>query len=108
MAAKKKELEFVTRSLSASEIRDKRIMVGNAIEDAKARATLTVLRRFCNEVDIELKTRFGALPAMIPCNCPTGHGTQCDTCNYLVQYSLKDKKAYCLTKDLVTKTERRD
>ena len=108
MAAKKKEPEFVTRSLSASEIRDKRIMVGNAIEDARTKATLMVLRKYCNEVDIGLKTRFGTLPAMIPCNCPTGHGTQCDTCNYLVQYSLKNKKVYCLTKDLVTKTERRD
>ena len=79
-----------------SEIKDMRAIVNARVEDAKTLAMYTALKKNCNEVDINLTKRFGALPIMTPVECPTKHGCRCDTCDYLVQYSLTNLKAYCL------------
>lgn len=84
------------KSLTPKEIRDMRLLVNAKVEDAKNAAMYTALRKLCNEVEINLTTRFGALPVMTPVSCPCNHGCRCDTCDYLVQYSLKYHKVYCL------------
>lgn len=84
------------RMPTPSEIKDMRAIVNARVEDAKTVAMYTALRKNCNEVDINLTKRFGALPIMTPVECPTKHGCRCDTCDYLVQYSLNNLKAYCL------------
>ena len=79
-----------------NEIKDMRAVINAKVEDAKVMAMYNALKKHCNEVDITLTTRFGALPIMTPATCPNKHGCRCDTCDYLVQYSIKNLKAYCL------------
>ena len=98
--AQKKSLKELNtpkkRMPTPSEIKDMRAIVNARVEDAKTAAMYNALKKNCNEVDINLTKRFGALPIMTPVECPTKHGCRCDTCDYLVQYSLKNLKAYCL------------
>lgn len=79
-------------------IREKKSRINNRIEQAKVEATYEVLRTYCHEVDIEIQKKFCQVPTMHAINCPYGgrNGGMCDTCDHLVQYSLKNKKAYCL------------
>ena len=84
------------RMPTPSEIKDMRAVINAKVEDAKVMAMYNALKKHCNEVDITLATRFGALPIMTPVTCPNKHGCRCDTCDYLVQYSIKNLKAYCL------------
>ena len=92
------------RTPTPTEIRNMRLVINSKVEDAKEIAIFKTLRSLCNEVDITLEKRFCNTPAMIPVKCPYKRGSQCDTCNYLVQYSLKHQKAYCLkVKDIEVK-----
>lgn len=82
----------------AAIIREKRAKINDKIEQAKTDATYAVLRTYCHEVDIEIQKKFCQIPTMHAINCPYGgrNGGICDTCDHLVQYSLKNKKAYCI------------
>lgn len=83
---------------SISIIRERKLRINDRIEQAKIEATYKILRMYCHEVDIEIQKRFCQVPTMCAINCPYGghNGGICDTCDRLVQYSLKNKKAYCL------------
>lgn len=97
------------RNPTPSEIKNMRAVINAKVEDAKTSAMYAALKKHCNEVDINLITRFGALPAMLPVKCPSRHGGRCDTCDYLVQYSIKNKKAYCLkVKEIVVEDKEED
>ena len=80
------------------QIRDRRYKIGLKIDAAKTEATIQVLRQYCHEVDVDLEKRFCQVPVMVPKKCPSGHGCFCDTCDYLVQYSLKNKKVWCINR----------
>lgn len=77
-------------------IKDRRLAINRAIEDARTEATFKVLRDNCNEIDIKIEKRFCQIPVLYPEKCPIGNCYFCDNCEYMVQYSLKKKKVYCI------------
>lgn len=83
--------------MSQESMRAIRLKINNSIEDARVNATYAVLRQYCHEVDIKIQKKFCQCPTMQAVNCPySRNGSVCDTCDHLVQYSLKNKKAYCI------------
>lgn len=80
------------------QLRDRRHKINSMIDAARAEATYRVLRSTCHEVDITLESRFCGCPVMIAAKCPNGKDKRCDACDYMVQYSLKNKKVYCIDK----------
>lgn len=93
MAVKKEEKK---ETITPAKIREMRLAVNQRVDYAKTKAMYDALRDYCYETTIEVESRFAGLPILTPKVCPNGHSGRCDTCDYLVQYSLQNKKAYCL------------
>lgn len=77
--------------------------INDKIELARISATYSVLMAYCHEVDIEVENVFAQAPVMHAINCPYGgrNGGVCSTCDCMVQYSLNDKKVYCINKNRI-------